>query len=90
MHALIFLNFVSDDAVERLYLFLSHISYLILAMISCAFLQVSVPGRIALVVLVPLNLIVAIQQGMTNALTFIGLSAVLLSFIIGNLFIKFK
>lgn len=72
----------TDNAVERLYLFLSHISYLILAMISCSFLQVPVPGRIALVVLVPLNLIVAIQQGITNALTFIGLSVVLLSFII--------
>lgn len=74
---------IADDAVERLYLCIAHILYLVLAMVSCAFLQVAVPSRVALVVLVPLNLIVAIQQGTENALTFVGLSAVMLSFIAG-------
>lgn len=76
------MNF-SDNAVERLYLFVSHVTYLILAMVLCAFLQISVPGRLALFLLVPMNLFVAIQQDPQQAFSFIGMTAILASFITG-------
>nr|CAI5868799.1 unnamed protein product [Callosobruchus analis] len=50
----------TDMAVEKLYIFLWHSAFMMLGMLTCAFLGVSVGTRIVVATLPPLNLILAL------------------------------
>lgn len=73
----------TDLAIERLYIILWHFGFMLLAMLSCAFLTAKLSTRIAVVSLPPLNLALAFY-GEQHYLDPISLLAAIGVFVLSN------
>ncbi|XP_023025731.1 protein brambleberry [Leptinotarsa decemlineata] len=71
----------TDHSIERIYLVLWHSTFILLAMLSCAFMGVRTSTRLVVATLPPLNLAVAFY-GEQKHLDFVGLLSTILIFVV--------
>lgn len=72
----------TDQAVERLYLILWHSAFILISMLTCAFLSAKISTRIIVATLPPVNLGLALW-GTPNQLGPLNLAAAVLSLVLG-------
>lgn len=75
----------TGNTIDKLYLCFNHIVFMIFAMIFCAFLNAPKVTRYVVVILVPINLVLALQKGQENSFELPVLTFVIVSITIGKL-----
>lgn len=73
----------TDLAVERLYLIIWHLAFIMIAMLTCAFLSANLLTRIIVATLPPVNLSLALWE-CENQLTPLHLAATVLGLVVGK------
>jgi hypothetical protein len=74
----------TDLAVERLYLIIWHSAFMLISMLTCAFLSARLSTRVIVATLPPLNLALALW-GTDNQMGPLSLAATILTFVLGTI-----